>query len=251
MTDTLYYHAREVPADWRAALRELDPIRDATSYLDFVWHVPSQRWVLYNFVPMFAYPPEDQRTFWQEVNGPDPRTLEAGDTFLSHVQWQLWQTHKRIAEPYWVLQGRNGGHLVRYNSLQQNIAKASGLANHPPAPGDLPYAGWDHKAAHQIRTGNLLVQAGMDLDRFMRDTSGDGLRRKKADAAKAYRTQMAKWLADSQADAIDHYVRALKKDEIPVTGDSTAPDWERIEEKAVANYIETGSSSGWSDVKTV
>lgn len=250
MIGEITYLTREVPAAWRAALREIDPIRDATSYLEFHWYVPAQRWVLYNMVPMHSYPPEDQTTFWAEVNGPDPKYLPEHETFLSSVQWQLWQTHKRIAEPFWVIQGSNGGHLVRYNSEHQMIAKAAGLPSQPPAPGDLPYAGWDARVERQLKRLNLLRQAEGDLDVFMRQNTGEGLRARKKDAAKAYRAEVAKWLADSQTEAMDHYIRAFKKDELPITGSSDAPDWEREEEKAVANYIETGTTGGFSDVKT-
>lgn len=250
IASSLYYHAREFPSHWRDSLREIDPIRESTSYLEPVWHVLSQRWVLYNMVPLLTYDEEDRKTFWQEVNGPDPETLEAGDTFLSGVQWRLWKTHQRIAEPYWILQGSNGGHLVRYNSEQKHIAKAAGLPSEPPKPGALPYCGWDHKAAHQIKRGNLLLQAGNNLARFMYENRGEGLRARKREAAKQYRASVAQWLGDAQAEAMDHYLRAMKKDELPISGSADAPDWEREEERATANFIETGTTSGFSDVKT-
>jgi hypothetical protein len=231
--DSIHIISQDAPAEWVASLREIDPIRDNASYLAFVWRAVDQRWMLYNMVPLWNYRPEDEAMFLAEFTGPDPDTLPPGSTFVSRLQWSLWQTHKRIAEPFWVLQGSRGGHLVRYDREHVLAAKAEGLPMEPPAVGDLPYAPWDERSRTQILQHNLLT----DSRDFLKGLKGKA---RKDAAMKEYRKRFVRWMAEQAEEPAEYFKRAFRTgeaDDVKIV----EKDWEKADEMATQHYIDYGS----------
>lgn len=232
--DSMLIHTQEPPEEWVTSLRSVDPIRENASYLHLHWLGGwAQRWCLYQMVPLWTYSVADEAMLLEELTGPDPDTLPEASTFVSHLQWTLWQTHKRLAEPFWILQGTKGGHLVRYNREQALAAKAARLPQTPPDVGSLPYAPWDARSERQILRHNLLI-ADFDLLKGLK-----GKARKDA-AMKRYREQFIAFMGEQAEEDSDHFVRAFKTGEADAVLPISDKDWDREDELASQSYVETG-----------
>lgn len=241
---------RSAPSDWVARLREVDPIRDAVSYLELVWYDTAERWVLYEMVPVYDYDhrPTVDLQILSELKGVDPTLIPETAPLISRRQWLLYQQTGRWARPSWCIQGSKGGHLVAYDSATQELLRRTGRPDRPPAPGDLPYAPFDERVVTQILRMSKLTQARNDLDEFRRQYAGEGGKRKYKEALRDARAQQLAWLDSQMDEAAELFVSAYRKGEFDAVGaplDET--DWVKKDTEESENFISTGSFGQQAD----
>lgn len=222
------------PPEWEARLRADDPKSQEHSWLQFVWYVPGQRWVLYDMKPkrclLWDLDHGDKlqggylraSELLELLNGPAPETLTDPSPFVSQVQWDLWHEHEAYGKPWFVLQGPSGGHQVAFDPWQKNLLSAQGLPSDPPPIGRTAYlarlAAWekrkqgpapvylepapfDGRMLAHIRRANRLKALGNSLGALRE--SGN-----KAHAAQAMQ-QLMKEMRKAELEAVEAQMRPV------------------------------------------
>lgn len=241
MTDSLFVRSAEAPQEWVAALRAIDPIREAFSYLTFQWYAPAQRWVLYEMVPPHAVDPDVLHEL-RALEAPPVKYGVMLDRLVSGLQWELYQETGRFALPCWVLQGSKGGHLVSYDRMTQKLCQRAGLPVTPPAVGDLPPCPFDNRAIRQLTKLNKLHQVRDDIDAFMRSATPEAVSREQKEQLRQFRREFLDWMGEQVEETTGHYERAFRTgeaDSLPVRD----VDWTAKEEQARERFIETGATA--------
>lgn len=182
----MFYQDREVPADWQRELERIVPRTARIPWLKIVWqpgmtYEPVQRWEIYEMQPNLQYVEFDVR---QALKGRSPR--EDGEwvidrripehlggkrwitsSFVSTVQWQLYQETECFPLRFWIIQGTRGGHKWKLSAAEKSFIQY--LRGRPrieleessieqqddgeidtPCSGDLPYAEWDNRVRDKI-----------------------------------------------------------------------------------------------------
>lgn len=239
MSDAVFVRDAAAPAEWTAALRTIDPIRASTSYLDFVWYSPGQRFVLYEFVPAFDVDPDVLHEL-RSLDAPPVKYGVLTDRLVSGLQWELFQSTGRFALPCWVLQGSKGGHLVTYDRMTQKACQMAGLPVTPPGVGDLPPCPFDNRAIRQILKMNKLHEARNDIDAFVRANTKAARAKKEEERMRQFRAEMLQWLQDQAEEPAEHFLRAMRTGEADVLPVSSR-DWKATDEQASETYVNTGA----------
>jgi hypothetical protein len=187
--DAVEYAHREPPAEWVARLREISPVSDVVSWLDLKWSVHSQRWRLYDCVPIrYVTDPE----LIADLQGPDPDSLEGQRLFItvSRYQQEMYRQHKVHARDFWCLQGTKGGNPVVYSESTKELARAYRMPTEPPAAGSQCYAPFDERVVAAVLKYNKLMQCKNDLGEFKkRYGSVENWTREKREALRAARAE--------------------------------------------------------------
>lgn len=235
---------RTAPPEFVARLREVDPIRDAVSYLEPVWFDTKERWVLYEMVPAYdtQLGPTVPLPILEELKGPDPDKIPETCPLISRRQWLLYQQTGRWARPSWIVQGTKGGHLVAYDPPTVKLCEYLQRPTTPPAIGDLPYAPLDERVIRGVVRMNKLVAAQNDLDEFRRVNTGEGATKTYHARLRQAREEYIRFLDEQFEDAAQDFAAAEAAGEL-----DDAPvrdiDWQRKDEETSRNFIETGSPS--------
>lgn len=142
---------------WQRELERITAPSERVSRLLIRWHpgsyrwgnkfrktrwIPVERWIVYQVVPVHGSPltlrmPYTQ-TFARRVRT-RIRGLDMIRGLVDRVQWELYLETGCYCQPYWVLQGPNGGHRRNYDRQEEQLAQLVGLPTEPPALGALPY----------------------------------------------------------------------------------------------------------------
>ena len=161
---------------WEKDLRAFSPIVEKVSHLRAIYYRPGGCWVLYDCIPL-ALLPDDDRKVRPDLTGAEllaairgkPQRFRSDDeepspiSDLQHAmatRWHVW------AGPYWALQGETGGHQVKLDPWQQNIAIAKGLPAEMPPLGALSPCPFDDRTKAQLRIRNRLKALGDRLDKL-------------------------------------------------------------------------------------
>lgn len=162
---------------------------------------PVQRYLIYEMIPpAFLVSPRhgpeaivSAKLLLRQLNGPEPRSLRywsqrrytyrgsdgkptrgtewvrRSKAAVTQAQWELWRAWRCYAMPAWVLQGAAGGHKIHLSDVERQLARVAadkvGLEMEWPAPGDLPYTGWDRRAFNALAEQHELLE----LQRVQRD----------------------------------------------------------------------------------
>lgn len=126
---------REAPEAWQRQLRAFGAPGSQISWLELVWHPQYERWIVYQF-----YPVAKTNYYVRLPKEPGAPELNIDRELVDFVQWEIYRTRGCYASPYWIIQGRHGGHRRRLWPYEATIAKLGGLPSVMPEPGDLPYA---------------------------------------------------------------------------------------------------------------
>ena len=152
---------------WQEELDLIAPPGGRLSWLHLYWEPgdtwePIHRWFVGQVVPQPNIPP----MYLEWFEGPNPRTMGYLDrehnqwiSFappISKRQWEYYQKTKCLLIPHWVIQGTEGGHKYRFNSVEQKILKLKGKDPTPWAPGDLPYAAPDERTFKKLLEADLM-----------------------------------------------------------------------------------------------
>lgn len=237
--DDVFRLNNEPPTEWVTRLREVSPVSEVVSWLDFHWHVPSQRWVLYECVPIrYVTDP----TLIEDLMGPDPESVagqRAGSTVSVH-EWRMFHKYRVHARPCWVIQGTKGGHLVVFGESTKELCRARGLPTEPPQPGDLPYAPFDERVVVQIQRMSKLNRVRGDLGEFKRIHGNvSNWKQAKRDELRAARAEFVKYINEQLSDGDDLIAKAVavgETDDAPVTDKEYVKESEEQDQR----YIETG-----------
>lgn len=149
--------AREPRPEWTEQLARITEPSERVSELIIRWHpgserraspfrprtwTPVERWVIYQKTPIGREPPvlhmPYTRTFARRVRA-RIRGLDMVRGVVDRVQWELYLETGCYCQPFWVLQGPNGGHRRNYDRQEEQIAQLLKLPQSPPALGSLPY----------------------------------------------------------------------------------------------------------------
>jgi len=131
------------------------------------------------------------------------------------------------AAPFWVIQGQQGGHKLRYTTDEAQVAEELGLAKAPPEPGALPYAEWDRR----VRANLIAYDLSRSRFRSMKTTRDEDRKILARQARQAQEQYLAGAFAEIQDETPDRIV-----DEVPRIHGARGVD----EAEASARYIETG-----------
>lgn len=149
---------------WQAELDILSPPNGKLTWLHLYWepgfpweHVG--RWMIGQVSPPDRVPD----VFRDLLEGPNPANfgmLVDGEWVsllpgISRRQWHFYRDTGCLIKPYWVVQGKRGGHKLNMTHSEERIIELKGGVPKPPAPGDLPYAAPDR------RTFNMLAKLDM------------------------------------------------------------------------------------------
>lgn len=206
---------RDVPRGWQEELDRLFPRDDVFAWLKIewwagerfkVWHPGQfwqieeqrvQRWVIYQMslpgnipdlvLPDLEGPHPRLRGHWE------PRTREwVSDCNVSREQWELYRSTGCYAQPFWVIQGDQGGHKRRFTPLESRLLKANGHPGDPPFPGDLPYAELDNRVFDQLLRYDRLRRTNRNL--ALAKHRADYRQQGKQEAQQAFNAGMLDWL---------------------------------------------------------
>jgi hypothetical protein len=87
---------------------------------------------------------------------PDPRCG------IDMIQWRLWQEYQCWGRPYWIIQGKNGGHKRKWHPIESGLSILAGGPKDPPIPGSLPFALPDERLWDQLAQWDT-VRHAVDL----------------------------------------------------------------------------------------
>lgn len=244
----------DAPERWRQAAmqRSLDSVaprprsRESTvSWLFVDWFAgdpwePVERWVVYEMKPEADLVASDrfQRQFghqdeWlADCRGPNPRArgrqggyydrirgkFVDGGSLIDRRQWVLFQRHRALAMPTWILQGRDGGHKRTFSPGEIRMLKLHGWAfDGAPAPGELPYPSLDSGAFR------LCARALVEMDRlrkwnrrvsWLRRSMGD-VRKERAEAEVHFMAALDRWLAPQIREAAEMVASMVDANDLP------------------------------------
>lgn len=250
MTLPIITGLKEAPAEFVQRLREVDPIRDAVSYLDPVWFDLKERWVLYEMVPAYdtELGPTVPIAILDELKGPDPEMIPETCPLISRRQWLLYQKTGRWARPSWIVQGSKGGHLACYDHATVKLCEYLQRPTAPPDVGALPYAPLDERVITQILRMNKLLKVRNDLDAFRQANTGDGAKATFAESLKQARAEYVRFLDDQMEEAAEHFVEAYRAGEYDhVDAPVLSTDWVEKDTTESHNFVETGNFTLPSD----
>jgi hypothetical protein len=143
--------------------------------------------------------------------------------------YDFYQRTGLVTEPFWIIQGDRGGHKYHYSMPEAMMARAVGLPDTPPLPGDLAYAPFDGRVLAKLRT----------LDRLAMDWATLAMAHKQGakDAEQQARRLVLKAMDGVVEEGVGEYADGLPWDEIPmIPADAPEPDYDAYDEA----FIETG-----------
>lgn len=180
LTDSWHGVSTLVPPGWEAMLRAVSPISEKFSHLRFYWYRTKLRWILYDCVPRVLIKnneaqgaPISGKELIDALEGKPPRELEDWQQtpYISDVQHEFYRLYKVHARPFWVLQGEQGGHQVKFSPWQQNVLNSKHLPSEPPVIGSLPACPFDNRVVVKLNHLNRLHRFQDRLDRLEKSAS--------------------------------------------------------------------------------
>ena len=163
---------------WQARLDVLSPPNGKLSWLHLYWepgfpweHVG--RWMIGQVTPSPSVPD----MYRDLLEGPNPANfgmLVDGEWVsllpgVSRRQWHFYRDTGCLLRPYWVVQGKRGGHKLRLTHTENRIVEMQGGEANPPPPGDLPYATPDERTFRMLAKLDM-VRANTFLVDYMENS---------------------------------------------------------------------------------
>jgi hypothetical protein len=197
----------DVVFPWSQELRQVSPTNTLHSYLMPYWYRAGQRWVLYDVLPVQVI--DDDLNTGSGVSGADLKAIMAGprpsertdEVPVSDLQHEMFRRWNGYARPFWVLQGENGGHQVKFSPAQSDALLRKGLQAEPPAIGSLAPCPFDNRAIRQLQHLNRLHQMEDSIDRLRKSGSPE--------AAAAEQAKVEREIRESEMAFIEAQVRPI------------------------------------------
>lgn len=200
---------------------------------------PIQRWIIYKLWPKKATPAH----ILAELEGPHPRSqgryserlgrwVDGPAPHITKTAWEIYRKFGGWAQPYWVLQGTNGGHRYKLFPWEKVLLHLATGRKDTAAPGDLPYCEPDQ------RTWDALWKAKASSDEAMKVAALATKYRGKLDGEdavtveKAARAFVASW-GESVAQHADEFAWALKRNQGMARTEAKEADYSADEDELV------------------
>lgn len=226
-------------ARFQSDLEGIVPRSDSVSWLYSRWESgdrwrPVGRYFLWQVLPLAQTSPDQ----WSALKGPHPRssghycggagycptilihgkeTLMCGDPKrrwvagpeaawkVSRQQYEIYQEIGRYAEPWWVVQGTNGGHRKALFEWEQQLLwhTTNGALSRVPVAGELPYAPVDARVLTQIAKYDLLREWETRYTKQFKDRDANDMdvieQRERAKLGQEW----ARWLVEQSSEMYD------------------------------------------------
>lgn len=202
---------------WLDRLGRLCPPNGEMSWLTiyyeagFPWE-PIHRWMIGQVIPPHRISAVER----EFLEGPNPAKygyLRDGEWVsllpgVTRRQWEFYRETGCHLRPYWVIQGKRGGHKLRLNFAERRLVELKGGDPTLPAPGDLPYAVPDERTFKKIagldraRTQGALINFMENSDRRISNENRAEL--------EEMRTELWKWLGSQIAEQSDEMAFHLR-----------------------------------------
>lgn len=244
---------RTVPRDWQTQLAELWPRSEQTSWPRLRWEPgypwePVERWIIDEMIPADAVIPDVLEQL-QRATPPQghwdaalDEYIRQDDSIITTTAWKLFRETGCWARPFWVIQGKHGGHKRWFSESEKKLLRYAGLPSDPPAPGDLPYAPFDTRVLKQLAQHDLL----RDLNGKVRAHLGKkkiltlaGYRRQEDENARDFRKMLLGWLSSQLPEQGAELTRAMQTLDAP-RRDLDVKLLEEASEQAEQTFVETG-----------
>ena len=242
--DSVFYWEREAPQDWHDQITALAPKQDRSSHLLLWWEsgtpaAPAQRWVVYQATPFQYVDAWKMEAFLAdkpcrclrkgELEERCPKCFGLVSPGRYRISNHLYETGC-LALPYWVVQGKQGGHRRLYSQVDQMAARLMGQPNEPPETGSLCYAPIDNRVTRKIRLNDLAQRAFFDLS--------DAAQADKKASSRAFHTALSDYVdlgVEKAMDDIPLQRRGFITDELPQnhTRDRRRIDYEAERERFI------------------
>lgn len=225
--------------EWQKRLDQLATPGGRLSWLQVAWepgyeNEPVDRWMIDQIIPSASIAPAIREL----LDGPNPADhghYEADEygkrrwiTDLPGVsgrQWAFYRETGNYLRPYWVVQGKNGGHRYQWTHAERSIIRLNGGNPEPPYPGQLCYATPDERTFSEIAKRDMLKKFVYGVDYMDKQ----GVRLREAWEEKATE-EMRKHVWDSISDQVKGYSDELEFHLRPIMDDAPR-SYERIDKK--------------------
>jgi len=209
-------------AEWQEQLDLLASPGGQLSWLHLYWEPgetwePIHRWFIGQVIPRRSIPP----IYLEWLDGPNPRSqgyLEDGRWVslappISKRQWEYYRETGCLLKPYWVIQGRFGGHKYWFNQTEQKILKLKNLDATPYLPGDLPYAELGQNTIARLLQADLMRKFQYTT-RYLENTE-TRLKDEERALLVEMRTRMLDWLTEQSRETADKANHLFRKGLFP------------------------------------
>lgn len=236
MTDTsaavgLIYH-RDPRPEWVARLRGITGENPALPSLVWHWepgdvfHVGGktidasiQRWFVYATWPDSMI----RGDYLRQLQGPNPRSTGAYNprlgrwagseaNLITRSQWEIYRKHGCYAEPFWVMQGPNGGHKFAFTKWESRLAKLYGGSGTAPLAGSLPYAEPDERTWAALGKADRMRESGQTWDYLSKHP--DEFTPEERKAAEYVAKEILDWTGVQFAEHADELAWALRRESL-------------------------------------
>lgn len=177
METGVFHWERSVPPNWADELARYAPRVERASHLVLFWESgtplePVQRWAIYQATPLAYVPSWKIGAFWNDpvctcgIKASDIRHCSICGKLQSPGRERIRKYLERtecLALPYWVIQGRHGGHRYQYTDLEKSWMQLRAAPVDPPSPGNLPYSEFDNRVMRKLRQHDLTRWAFANL----------------------------------------------------------------------------------------
>jgi hypothetical protein len=129
------------------------------------------------------------------------------------TRW-AWDIHIKTGaypQPFWVVQGSDGGHKWSFTEEESRVAGMNGFPDEPPEPGSLPYAPLDKRVLAKIAVYDQLPMWNA-LSKGLNDLDVRDLDKREVEMMQAANRQLWNWLG-TQVD------RAVEEAGVRMAGD--------------------------------
>lgn len=155
---------------WAREIEKLAPPNDRLASLKVTWRPDWQRFCVWQLFPKGTAP----ATTW----GPDTPLVMRVESKLGKrvirmapdqrlfpvlnrqaMTWYAWQIHLETGgypQPFWVVEGKHGGHKWQFSEEQSRLLGMAGLPEQAPEPGSQPYAPVDRRTFEMLEPLDML-----------------------------------------------------------------------------------------------
>lgn len=164
--------------EWQKRLDQISPPSGKLSWLHLYWEEgydwePVGRWMIGQVIPALSIAPAirellegpnpaDHGHFEQDEYG-HPRWV-TDLPGVSRRQWHFYKDTGCYLRPYWVVQGKHGGHRYQFTHTEKSIIRLNGGNPEAPRPGELCYAIPDERTYAEIGKRDMLRQFVYGVD---------------------------------------------------------------------------------------
>lgn len=233
-----------IPEGWEPRLRQISPIAERTSYLQFRYRSAEGVWTLYECTPkalLAADRANQLATHWSEL---PPSQQHARKRFVSEYQYYMHHTHGVEARLFWVLQGEMGGTPACYSHRERRLLQAVNAPDDVPEIGSLEPCPFDERAVSAIVARDRLFKAGDSLDALLKQNEGSALRSEDDATEKEFRRTFLKWWFVQMIPNSEFMKSYLRTTESSQTLRRATKDEANIVDQWVDHFIEFGTVLG-------